>query len=336
MSDAFSRKFTPLTEYNTQKTNVLSSILGVSDETMEKGYPDRNAFYIQWLASHSSKNPNVFRELMNKVGLAIPRNKKITSKLGELESLVTNYYNDPNTSINNESGQKVAELKEAIERALKNSAYSNLVTQQKGGSNIGDYLFKGLQEPARENIKEADLVKRWQSLQSDKDKKIVAERLYRHPIYTPDNNNVQFVDRAIFVALTYIVRAIALFITEWAIFSGYISTFNGAFNLYFGMYICVFLLLVFITNAHDDDKIFKVLLFYINSTADNGKGLTRIVVHILCVLLVLPIPYIVKDYTVSDVRHSNLSFSDKASILSSVDKFTLYVWILTTIVGFNL
>lgn len=328
MGNEISKKVTPLTQYNGPNEGLIASILGFSDETVEKGYPDRTNFYFHWLASHDSKTPDVFHKIMEIVGLARTRNEKIDTNLVELENLINEYKNT------NSNAENATDLEAKIKDSIKKSGYKDLLPQQPqaGGGDIQKYLFNGIKNG--EDGK--SIVDDFNSLEDPAKKKIVADRLYRHPIYSPNNNKVQLVDRAIFIALTYIVRSIALFVTEWAIFSGYISRFSGAFNMYFAMYICIFLLLVFITNAQEDDLVFKILLFYINSSAEDGKGLTRIIVHIFCILLVLPVPYIVKDYNIADRKPSNLSFSERAAILSSVDKFTLYVWILTTIIGFNL
>lgn len=154
------------------------------------------------------------------------------------------------------------------------------------------------------------------------------------PYYSPENEKVAWADRAIFAGLTYIIRALALFLTEWSIYSGYINKFTEAFAMYFGMYACIFLLVVFLTNARKDDMVFRMIFFYMNSQSEDGKGVWRIIVHLICILMLLPIPYIVKEYR-EFYQPAVLSFADKATILSGVEKFSLYTWILTSVVALN-
>ena len=104
--------------------------------------------------------------------------------------------------------------------------------------------------------------------------------------------------------------------------------------MYFGMYTCIFLLMVFLTNARKEDMIFRMVFFYMNSQSEDGKGVWRVIVHLICILMLLPIPYVVKEYREFD-QPPVLSFADKATILSGVEKFSLYTWILTSIVALN-
>ena len=141
-------------------------------------------------------------------------------------------------------------------------------------------------------------------------------------------------DRLIFVVLTYIIRSLALFLVEWGKYTGFITDFNQAFGLYFGMYASILFLTLFLTNGKKDDMIFRLLFFYINTQSDDGRGVLRIIVHIFCILLLLPIPLVVREYREFKPKEI-LSFKEKSKLLNGIQTFSLYSWILTSVVAIN-
>lgn len=154
---------------------------------------------------------------------------------------------------------------------------------------------------------------------------------------SPNIDKVNLRDRGIFIVLIFIIRAIALFITEWAIYSGFINSFMQSFGMYFGIYICIFILVIILTNVNNEDiTFFRELFYYVNAEAEDGKGLIRIILQMTCILVILPIPYMVKDFRLKDTSPNKiLTYTDKSNIYYSVDKFSLYVWILTSIVALS-
>jgi hypothetical protein len=163
------------------------------------------------------------------------------------------------------------------------------------------------------------------------------QQYYDSQDVSPNIDKINLRDRGIFVALTFIIRAIALFITEWAIYSGFINTFSQSFNMYFGVYMCIFILVLILTNSNNEDiTFFNQLFYYVNITSEDNKGLIRVMLQILCIFFILPIPYMVKDFRLKDKSPNRvLTYTDKSNIYYSVDKFTLFTWILTSIVALS-
>lgn len=151
------------------------------------------------------------------------------------------------------------------------------------------------------------------------------------PVYGPEPEKVLMTDRVIFIVATYIIRAIALFMVEWGVHTNFINTFVKGFTLYFGVYMCIFFLLVILTNAREDEYIFRMLFFYINTQSEGGRGIVRLVLHTLCVVMLIPIPFVVRD--LREFEKDTMTFSEKRTILSGIEKFTLYAWILTSVVA---
>ncbi|MFZ9377042.1 MAG: hypothetical protein ACO25K_07955, partial [Candidatus Fonsibacter ubiquis] len=118
----------------------------------------------------------------------------------------------------------------------------------------------------------------------------------------------------------------------WGVYTNFINTFNKAFGFYFGIYACIFLLLYILVNARQDDYVFRMLFFYMNTQSENKKGVIRIIIHLLSILMLFPIPFIVKEYREFN-KGTVLTFSEKRTIVNAVGRFTLFIWIFTSIVA---
>ena len=170
------------------------------------------------------------------------------------------------------------------------------------------------------NILKKDLV-------TDKD----LERFHRDPKYSPENEQITMVDRVVFIAATYIIRAIAMFLLEWAVHINFVNTFVKGFALYFGVYFCVFILLYMLTNASEKDEVFRMIFYYIYTKSDGGNGIVRIWAHLICVFMLIPIPFVVREYR--EFEKDSMTFAEKRTILTGVSRFSLYIWLLTSLVA---
>jgi hypothetical protein len=339
--NGFGLKFKQLSS----KGRANESIFEFNNKIISDYSPLRFNFYTHLLDSVSGSNPTVLEKIFKVVQLFSSRYDKIQDKLQSLEYTLKNS-NQPTEKI-------VKKLNESIDssifadeniRVKEADKKGGKLNQSAGGISDINELKQVLFPLKTDDNQNTQVDKNTKSLaelfnaaESDEEKRKIIARYYDDPIYSPKLEKVELADRGIFIALTYIIRAIALFLTEWSIYSGYIYTFSQVFNMYFGMYICIFLLIVFLANARKDDLFFKMIFYYINKDAEGGKGLMRIIVHFICILFLLPIPYIVKEYKgMPAPRLTILTFSEKSALLSGVDKFSLYMWILTSVVALNM
>lgn len=157
------------------------------------------------------------------------------------------------------------------------------------------------------------------------------ERFHRDPIYSPENEQITMVDRVVFIAATYIIRAISMFMLEWAVHINFVNTFVKGFALYFGVYFCIFILLYMLTNASEKDEVFRMIFYYIYTKSDGGNGLVRIWAHLICVFMMIPIPFVVREYR--EFEKDSMTFAEKRTILTGVSRFSLYIWLLTSLVA---
>ena len=311
-------KFKGLNDLGLNKTTALGNIMNA--EKIYKFSPERTNFYMQLMESITNPDPVVVETVLKRENLTRTQRQDIQDKLNEIRRFwqlqADNSKDKAIQDINSRLGNNI--LTQGVQ-----------LNPKRGGAFGIDDLKQALFKPPPSPSTPLDQA--FKDLPTDEDRKKVADKYQLHPIYSPTNENIGWYDRAIFIGITYFIRSIAIFFVEWGLFSGFIRTFANAFTMYFGMYLAIYGLFLFLVNSRDKDKLFRFLFFYANIDSEDGKGLLRIIVHIICIFMLLPIPYVVKEYR--EYEEPNvLNFTDKSNILAGVDKFTLYAWILTSIV----
>ena len=153
------------------------------------------------------------------------------------------------------------------------------------------------------------------------------------PVLSPNFLKTTMTDRFIFMGTTFILRALTLYLVEWAVYTGFLGTFGQAFGMYFGVYCALFLLWVILVNSQADDRIFRLIFYYINRQGERADA--RIAVHLLMQVILLPIPYIVSEYREEDLRRKT-TFEEKRRVLQSIERITFFVWLTTSAIAFKL
>ena len=299
----------------------------IDNEQLYKLDPDRFNFYMQVLESVSNPNPDVLTEVIRKENLTRYERERVDKKLKNIE----NYFENRMDNIE-EEGESSSSMKD-IQKLKRKLALNPLTQEIVITEKEKDKKFEGgdiSQLKKKLGLGEGEL----QLTSDDKKNDEIVKKYTESPFYSPNNEKVNMTDRLIFVVLTYIIRSLALFLVEWGIYTGYITDFNQAFGLYFGMYASILFLTLFLTNGKKDDMIFRLLFFYINTQSDDGRGVLRIIVHIFCILLLLPIPLVVREYREFKPKEI-LSFKEKSKMLNGIQTFSLYSWILTSVVAIN-
>src|SRR5210317_1703659 len=316
--------FKNLTSLGGPKTDLNTFI---DNEQLYKLDPDRFNFYMQVLESVSNPNPDVLTEVIRKENLTRYERERVDKKLKNIE----NYFENRIDNIE-EEGESSSSMKD-IQKLKRKLALNPLTQEIVITEKEKDKKFEGgdiSQIKKKLGLGEGEL----QLTNDDKKDDKIVKKYIESPFYSPNNEKVNMTDRLIFVVLTYIIRSLALFLVEWGIYTGYITDFNQAFGLYFGMYASILFLTLFLTNGKKDDMIFRLLFFYINTQSDDGRGVLRIIVHIFCILLLLPIPLVVREYREFKPKEI-LSFKEKSKLLNGIQTFSLYSWILTSVVAIN-
>ncbi len=372
LKDRVSFNLTDLTGIGIPQSAIGSKFL--SNEQLYELDPVRFQFYMQVLEALSSSNPKVLQDIFSKANLTRYQREQLNSTFDNIRAYFErNKGKLDNTTLTTLKDEIAAKLNEniltegkfkdinvldkdgkVVEQAQKRAAAASAaggayqVTPQddhareafiKGIAPAGDVTkspYNQLKE--KENYTETNPYTHSQKLNASviptENESEVLQGYKNSYEFGPDAEKVNMADRVIFIVATYILRSIALFMVEWGVHTNFINTFVKAFSLYFGVYACVFLLLYILTNAREDDYLFRMLFFYINTQSEDGKGILRIFIHLVCVMFLFPIPFVVREYR--EMEADNLSFTQKRNVIGAVEKFTMIVWILTSVIALRI
>lgn len=155
------------------------------------------------------------------------------------------------------------------------------------------------------------------------------------PIYSPATEAVSTTDRIVFIAITYVFRAITLYLIEWSLHNRMITSFERAFWYYFFIYISMFILLVMVVNIPSESPALRMMFYYVNT--DVSGGTLRIYVHCLAQLLLIIIPFILRESSTSTSQAPMfLTFEQRQNIMKTLSQFTLFMWILTSAIALRI
>lgn len=160
----------------------------------------------------------------------------------------------------------------------------------------------------------------------EKQKKIYDE-WDNNPVYSSEVEKVSTTDRVVFIGMTFLFRVLTLYLVEWGINNRMITSFEQSFWYYFIIYISFIVLWSMLVNINKDEIVFHLLFYYINT--NNSKGMVRIFVHCAIQLLLLPIPFILKE--VSSPMY--LNFEQRRNVINTLSNYTLFIWILTSAIA---
>lgn len=205
-------------------------------------------------------------------------------------------------------------------------------TPKKDGGGLYNMLFSGgaEAEPSFYTTKLKEL--RAAENAGDRDTmRNVVDEVSSHPVYSEQFEKISMTDRAIFIAFTYAIRGICIFLIDWGINSFFITSFNKAFFIYSLCYLSIFMVWVMLANAGGagENAFFKLLFYYINYDA---HGLGRIMAHLLVQLFLFPIPFLVKE-KVQGEEGEELTYERKRYIYRVLSKFSFFIWVLTSVIA---
>jgi hypothetical protein len=153
-----------------------------------------------------------------------------------------------------------------------------------------------------------------------------------HALFSPEVEAVSMTDRIVFIAITYVFRAIALYLIQWSLHNRMITSFERAFWYYFFIYLSLFILLVMAVNIDTMNPALRMIFYYVNT--DISGGYVRIYVHCLAQLILILIPFILRESTSETSQAAAfLSFEERQTVLSTLSRFTLFMWILTSAIA---
>ena len=137
-------------------------------------------------------------------------------------------------------------------------------------------------------------------------------------------------DRVIFIAVTFMIRGLVLFLIDWGINSTLITNFNRAFLYYALIYFTIFMMWVLLVNAGTEkENIPLKMAFYYVNWRTNGIG--RVLAHLAVQTFLIPIPFIVREPLQG--APDAATFEKRRAVYRVLSNFTFFVWVMTSIIA---
>jgi hypothetical protein len=152
-------------------------------------------------------------------------------------------------------------------------------------------------------------------------------------------------DRLVFIITTFFIRYIALILIQWSVDINIIKSFEEGFFYYAVVYISIFWFIVLFVNIDNSVKIdYMNFDNFMNSIRSifyyfymGTNGITRLLVHscIICVLLIVPIILNIKKKNEfeDDNKENIISYEERKKLSKSLSLFTIFIWVLTSIIA---
>ena len=160
---------------------------------------------------------------------------------------------------------------------------------------------------------------------------------------------IKFEDRLVFIIATFFIRYVSMSIIQRGIDSNMAKTFYEGFIYYGVIYILLFWFIVLFINIDNNYTIDYIdvnnLAIYIRSIFYyfymGTNGISRLVIHTLLILIIIIVPIIlnIKNGKAKDAKDDDedevklLSLEERTKLSKALSLFTLFIWILTSIIA---
>ena len=161
---------------------------------------------------------------------------------------------------------------------------------------------------------------------------------------------LKFEDRLIFIIVTFFIRYVTISIIQRGIDINYISSFYEAFIYFVCIYIIFFWFIVFFINIENNYTVdylnINDLMNYIRSLFYyfymGTNGITRLLIHsfIMIIIIIIPIILNIKNKGIIDPINDDqldnkprLTLEERTKLSKLLSIFTLFIWILTSIIA---
>ncbi len=328
-------KLTDQTTIGIPSTSIITSI--ASDKAALGLNDPLYSWYMQALPMVSDPNTkNIYDTVIGVVN----RNRSTQQRTKELsadivkrmENLYQKTIRDHSKDTDVVQKNAVDELSKRITNTLGNSPIDTKVkrTGVQAATNISGANVQGGGSGENRFVK---LSQDWEDNQTTEaanlqKKESLRVKYENDPIISPDNAKITSTDRLIFIAMTFVLRAISIFLVEWAVNTYMVKSFEAAFKMYLICYVALFATWAIMVNA--SGALFIRMLFYYIDIESNSFG--RIIVHFIVQLMLLPIPYIVRTKGF-ETAQEEYTYERRRKTMSILSNFTFFIWAITSIIA---
>jgi hypothetical protein len=160
-----------------------------------------------------------------------------------------------------------------------------------------------------------------------------------------DNIKITREDRLIFIFVTFFIRYVTVLMVQWCVDIQIIKDFYQGFLLYAVIYIIIFWFMVMLVNINNISP-----TSYMNTDTNLGSlqsmfyyfymgtnGVSRLLTHSFLIVMLLAIPIILniqeKKSDDPDEIVDTLSYEDKKKLVKTLSLFTIFIWVLTSMIA---
>jgi hypothetical protein len=339
----------------------------IQDIDLKKNYNSRYKFYIELLKIYN-KNPKIIKRIYTKLNAIKDlnnREKKLLSELNYYNSITEQESKTPEQGtppLGTDQAQAQAGGGKSIIKGgddpllnnYKESKFRDVLKRSFGMSNVSKlkkkiYKNDEKKEETDNKIgvfdKDIDEYNDGNKTDSSNIKKKLLE-FENDPNNTFTYLELTIEDRLVFIITTFFIRYISLILIQWSVDINIIKSFEEGFFYYAVIYISIFWFIVLFVNIDNTVKIdYMNFDNFMNSIRSifyyfymGTNGITRLLVHscIICVLLIVPIILNIKkksEIEESENTDNIISYDERKKLSKSLSLFTIFIWVLTSIIA---
>jgi hypothetical protein len=326
----------------------------IQDIDLKKNYNSRYKFYIELIKIYN-KNPKIIKRIYTKLNAIKDlnsREKKLLSQLNYYNSII----NDTEATPDDKQNQEIQAGGAMNLEDYKESQFKDVLKKSYDMSNVSKLkkkIYNKTPNGSDENDNDIDKFNTKMDEYNDGDKGKPSKAIIKKKLleFENDPNNtftyleLTIEDRLVFIITTFFIRYIALILIQWSVDINIIKSFEEGFFYYAVVYISIFWFIVLFVNIDNSVKIdYMNFDNFMNSIRSifyyfymGTNGITRLLVHscIICVLLIVPIILNIKKKNEfeDDNKENIISYEERKKLSKSLSLFTIFIWVLTSIIA---
>lgn len=364
-------KFLNITNYVNDTNNDSLSVYNLIDDlfTEDNLNKDRLEFYKEFMKNiENPENIKSLYDIYNKIKKRIKYEKELKKKfVGMLNQYkaMTGFTNDKiikDLNDNKQSGggseylEKVREINNELQngeyfkneddiRAFLASKYK-IKNLSKLNQNIlnfdNDERFENKKNSIQQFIDDYYLAHNKGTKKEIADTlSIAVNKLENAPDNALESLKISNEDRLIFISVTFFIRYVSILLIQWCIDINIIKEFYQGFLLYAVVYTALFWFIVMFVNintgskssymdTNDGSGLIKSILYYFYM---GTNGITHLLTHTFLIIILLVVPILLNIHDKKENPEDFLTYSEKKKLIKTLSLFTIFIWILTSIVA---
>jgi len=276
--------------------------------------------------------------------------ENIYAKVTEAENEVTKFENEAKNKLQSQIQKGGIDIHDRSESVLRDELKNN-----HGLFNIDNLSEPIIQQNVKYNtinkIKDFD-----EKIDLYNNDLIDAETIRRElNIFDNDPKNpmkeleITFDDRLVFILTTFFIRYLSVILIQWCIDINFIKNFHEGFLYYAIIYLAILWFIILFVNIDNTIQVdymnfdnpmnsIRSLFYYLYM---GTNGITRLIIHSILIIILIFIPIILniksKEEEEQDDDDENnvkiLNFEERKKLIKTLSLFTIFIWILTSIIA---